>query len=72
MRIYGIIHTMPAIKHHEILRDGDYFKGGALPCIVREMRDAPSNAKALASTNPHLFSICANRQGFFGAKKNLT
>ena len=45
---------MPAIKHHEILRDGDYFKGGALPCIVREMRDAPSNA--FVAMHDHEFS----------------
>ena len=45
---------MPAIKHHEILRDGDYFKGGALPCVVREMRDAPSNA--FVAMHDHEFS----------------
>ena len=45
---------MPAIKHHEILRDDDYFKGGALPCIVREMRDAPSNA--FVAMHDHEFS----------------
>ena len=32
---------MPAIKHHKILRDGDYFKGGALPCVVRERPPLP-------------------------------
>ena len=45
---------MPAIKHHEILRDGDYFKGGELPCVVREMRDAPSNA--FIAMHDHEFS----------------
>ena len=45
---------MPAIKHHEILRDDDYFKGGALPCVVREMRDAPSNA--FVAMHDHEFS----------------
>ena len=45
---------MPAIKHHEILRDGDYFKGGTLPCVVREMRDAPSNA--FVAMHAHEFS----------------
>ena len=45
---------MPAIKHHEILRDGDYFKGGELPCVVREMRDAPSNA--FVAMHDHEFS----------------
>lgn len=45
---------MPAIKHHEILRDGDYFKGGELPCVVREMRDAPSNA--FVAMHNHEFS----------------
>ncbi|MBO6121638.1 MAG: helix-turn-helix domain-containing protein [Kiritimatiellae bacterium] len=45
---------MPAIKHHEILRDGDYFKGGTLPCVVREMRDAPSNA--FIAMHDHEFS----------------
>ena len=45
---------MPAIKHHEILRNDDYFKGGALPCVVREMRDAPSNA--FVAMHDHEFS----------------
>ena len=45
---------MPAIKHHEILRDDDYFKGGTLPCVVREMRDAPSNA--FVAMHDHEFS----------------
>ena len=45
---------MPAIKHHETLRNDDYFKGGELPCIVREMRDAPSNA--FVAMHDHEFS----------------
>ena len=45
---------MPAIKHHEILRDDDYFKGGELPCVVREMRVAPSNA--FVAMHDHEFS----------------
>ena len=45
---------MPAIKHNEILRNDDYFKGGELPCIVREMRDAPSNA--FIAMHDHEFS----------------
>ena len=45
---------MPAIKHQETLRDDDYFKGGALPCVVREMRDAPSNA--FVAMHDHEFS----------------
>lgn len=45
---------MPAIKHNEILRNDDYFKGGELPCIVREMRDAPSNA--FVAMHDHEFS----------------
>ena len=45
---------MPAIKHHEKLRNDDYFKGGALPCVVREMRDAPSNA--FVAMHDHEFS----------------
>jgi AraC-like DNA-binding protein/mannose-6-phosphate isomerase-like protein (cupin superfamily) len=31
------------IKHLEHLEDGAYFGEEALPCVVREMRDAPSN-----------------------------
>ena len=45
---------MPAIKHHEKLRNDAYFKGGALPCIVREMREAPSNA--FVAMHDHEFS----------------
>ena len=45
---------MPAIKHHEILRDDDYFKGGGLQRVVREMRDAPS--KAFVAMHDHEFS----------------
>ena len=45
---------MPAIKHQETLRDDDYFKGGELPCVVREMRDAPSNA--FVAMHDHEFS----------------
>ena len=45
---------MPAIKHHETLRDNDYFRGGELPCVVREMRDAPSNA--FVAMHDHEFS----------------
>ena len=33
---------MPAIRHLEKLKSDAYFKDGALPCIVREMREAPS------------------------------
>lgn len=32
-----------AIKHLEKLRTNTYFKGSGLPCVVREMRHAPSN-----------------------------
>ena len=45
---------MPAIKHHEKLRNDAYFKDGALPCIVREMREAPSNA--FVAMHDHEFS----------------
>ena len=45
---------MPAIKHHEKLRNDAYFKGSALPCIVREMREAPSNA--FVAMHDHEFS----------------
>lgn len=45
---------MPAIKHHETLRNDDYFKGGALPCVVREMHNAPSNA--FVAMHGHEFS----------------
>ena len=45
---------MPAVKHHEILRDDDYFKSGELPCVVRKMRDAPSNA--FVAMHDHEFS----------------
>ena len=53
-RTYGIIRGMPAIKHHEKLRNDAYFKDGALPCIVREMREAPSNA--FVAMHDHEFS----------------
>ena len=49
---------MPAIKHHEILRNDDYFKGGALPCIVREIRDAPS--KAFVGTSRRAVAMLAS------------
>jgi len=49
-----MISAMPSIKHHEILGDDDYFRGGALPCVVREMRDAPSNA--FIAMHDHEFS----------------
>lgn len=45
---------MPAIKHHEKLRNAAYFTGSALPCIVREMREAPSNA--FVAMHDHEFS----------------
>ena len=45
---------MPAIKHHEKLRNDAYFKDGALPCIVREMREAPGNA--FVAMHDHEFS----------------
>ena len=53
-RTYGIIRGMPAIKHHEKLRNDAYFKDGALPCVVREMREAPSNA--FVAMHDHEFS----------------
>ena len=51
---FGIITPMPAIKHLEKLRSDAYFKDGALPCIVREMREAPSNA--FVAMHNHEFS----------------
>ena len=45
---------MPAIKHLEKLKSDAYFKDGALPCIVREMREAPSNA--FVAMHDHEFS----------------
>ncbi len=45
---------MPAIKHHEKLKSDDYFKDGTLPCIVREMREAPSNR--FVAMHDHEFS----------------
>ena len=43
-----------AIKHHETLTDADYFKKSALPCIVHEMREAPSNT--FIAMHDHEFS----------------
>jgi len=45
---------MPAIKHLEKLRSDAYFKDDALPCIVREMREAPSNT--FVAMHDHEFS----------------
>lgn len=45
---------MPAIKHLEKLKSDAYFKDDALPCIVREMREAPSNA--FVAMHDHEFS----------------
>ena len=51
---FGIITLMPAIKHLEKLRSDAYFKDDALPRIVREMREAPSNA--FVAMHDHEFS----------------
>ncbi len=45
---------MPAIKHHEKLKSDSYFKDVSLPCIVREMREAPSNR--FVAMHDHEFS----------------
>ena len=45
---------MPAIKHLEKLKSGAYFKDNDLPCIIREMREAPSNA--FVAMHDHEFS----------------
>ena len=45
---------MSAIKHLEKLRSAAYFRDGGLPCIVREMRQAPSNA--FVAMHDHEFS----------------
>ena len=48
---------MPAIKHLEKLKSDAYFKDNALPCIIREMREAPSNA--FVAMHDHEFSELA-------------
>jgi len=45
---------MATIKHLEKLKDSTYFKKRGLPCIVREMRDAPSNT--VIAMHDHEFS----------------
>jgi AraC-like DNA-binding protein len=45
---------MPAIKHLETLMNSDYFHGIGLPCVVREMRYAPSNT--FVAMHDHEFS----------------
>ncbi len=45
---------MPAIRHLEKLRSDAYFKDDALACIIREMREAPSNA--FVAMHDHEFS----------------
>lgn len=45
---------MPAIKHLEKLKSGAYFKDNDLPYIIREMREAPSNA--FVAMHDHEFS----------------
>jgi len=45
---------MPAIKHLEKLKSDAYFKDDALPCIIREMHEAPSNA--FVAMHDHEFS----------------
>ena len=53
---YAIIHAMSlkAIRHLEKLRDETYFKQSGLPCVMREMRYAPSNA--FIAMHDHEFS----------------
>lgn len=40
---FDIIRGMAKIVHLEQLKSEEYFKGSGLPCVVREMRAAPSN-----------------------------
>ena len=45
---------MAAIKHLEKLRNAAYFRDGELPCIIREMREAPGNT--FIAMHDHEFS----------------
>jgi AraC-like DNA-binding protein len=45
---------MSAIKHLEILKSSDYFRETGWPCVIREMRQAPSNT--FVSMHCHEFS----------------
>ncbi len=46
--------AIKAIRHLEKLRDATYFKQSGLPCVVREMQYAPSNA--FIAMHDHEFS----------------
>ena len=49
-----IIFRMSSIKHLEILRSSDYLRDIGWPCVVREMRHAPSNT--FVAMHDHEFS----------------